>query len=119
MANSITLQDIVQLAGVSMGTAPQTLNNRPDVAPETRSRVVDAAMSLAHPAKEPGSELQDVPFAVVGLLVKHNVAPPPEVTPFCAYIQTGVERACQSLNLSLMSVSCGTRYGFAGAGRPF
>jgi LacI family transcriptional regulator len=102
MANSITLQDVAQLAGVSMGTASQALNNRPNVAPETRSRVVDAAMSLGYPVKEPDSELQDVPLDVVGLLVKHDVGLPPEVNPFYAYIQAGAERACQSLNLSLM-----------------
>ncbi|MBN2392644.1 MAG: LacI family DNA-binding transcriptional regulator [Anaerolineae bacterium] len=60
MANSITLQDVAQLAGVSMGTASQALNSRPNVDPETRSRVADAAMSLGYPVKEPGSELCDL-----------------------------------------------------------
>jgi LacI family repressor for deo operon, udp, cdd, tsx, nupC, and nupG len=92
MANSITLQDIAQLASVSMGTASQALNNRPDVAPETRSRVVDAAMSLGYPAKEPGSELQDVPLAVVGLLVKHDVGLPPKVNPSCVISTQSIAR---------------------------
>ena len=102
MSNSVTLRDVAQLAGVSMGTASQALNNRSNVAPETRSRVVDAAMSLGYPLKESASELQEIPLEVIGLLVKHDFDLPPEVNPFYAYIQAGVERACQSLNLSLM-----------------
>ena len=101
MSNSVTLRDVAQLAGVSIGTASQALNNRPNVAPETRSRVVDAAMSLGYPVKESASESQR-PLEVIGLLVKHDFGLPPEVNPFYAYIQAGVERACQSLNLSLM-----------------
>jgi len=101
MSNSVTLRDVAQLAGVSIGTASQALNNRPNVAPETRSRVVDAAMSLGYPLKESDSESQS-PLEVIGLLVKHDFDLPPEVNPFYAYIQAGVERACQSLNLSLM-----------------
>ncbi|GCE28459.1 LacI family transcriptional regulator [Dictyobacter alpinus] len=40
MAGKITIQDIAQLAGVSKTTVSRVLNERPDVNPETRERIL-------------------------------------------------------------------------------
>jgi LacI family transcriptional regulator len=100
MASSVTLRDVAKLAGVSVGTASQALNNRPHVAPETRARVLDAARSLGYPIK-------DLPYGadsvkVVGLLTKHDLGLPVEVNPFYSYIQAGVESECRKQRISLM-----------------
>ena len=102
MANSITLQDVAKLAGVSIGTASQALNNRPSVAQDTRLRVIDAARTLGYPVKETSNGAGDNPMSIIGLLTKHDYGFPFEVNAFYSYIQAGVESECRRHNLSLM-----------------
>jgi LacI family transcriptional regulator len=40
MTDKLTIQDIARLANVSMGTVSRVLNNKPDVGPETRERIL-------------------------------------------------------------------------------
>ena len=102
MVNSVTLQDVAKLAGVSIGTASQALNNRPSVAQDTRVRVVDAARTLGYPIKETGNDAAENPMSIIGLLTKHDYGFPFEVNAFYSYIQAGVESECRRHNLSLM-----------------
>jgi len=102
MANSVTLQDVAKLAGVSIGTASQALNNRPSVAQDTRLRVIDAARTLGYPFKESDNGTGENPMSIIGLLTKHDYGFPFEVNAFYSYIQAGVESECRRHNLSLM-----------------
>jgi len=102
MANSITLRDVAKLAGVSIGTASQALNNRPNVAQDTRTRVLDVARTLGYPFKEDNNTVDDNPLSVIGLLLKHDYGFPFEVNAFYSYIQAGAESECRHHNLSLM-----------------
>ena len=102
MANSVTLHDVAKLAGVSIGTASQALNNRPSVAQDTRVRVLDAARSLGYPFKETDNGSGENPLSIIGLLTKHDYGFPFEVNAFYSYIQAGVESECRRHNLSLM-----------------
>jgi len=102
MANSVKLQDVAQLAGVSIGTASQALNNRPSVAQETRVRVFDAARTLGYPLKETHNGADENPLSIIGLLTKHDHGFPFEVNAFYSYIHAGVESECRHYNLSLM-----------------
>jgi DNA-binding LacI/PurR family transcriptional regulator len=102
MPNSVKLQDVANLAGVSIGTASQALNNRPTVASSTRSRVLDAAKSLGYPIK-PVQEYK--PYAnvgVIGMLTKHDYGVPPYVNPFYSHIQAGIESECRKHQINLM-----------------
>ncbi|MCC7208275.1 MAG: LacI family DNA-binding transcriptional regulator [Anaerolineae bacterium] len=98
--STITLRDVAALAGVSMGTASQALNNRPHVALETRARVLEAAQSLGY--RPPRATLGHHTLSVVGMIVKHDVGEPFVVNPFYSYIQAGIEQECQRSQLSLM-----------------
>ncbi|MCU0522970.1 MAG: LacI family transcriptional regulator [Anaerolineae bacterium] len=89
------------MARVSIGTASQALNNRPNVAPETRVRVIDAAKTLGYPTK-PELELVTAGIEVVGLLTKHDYGYPPAINAFYSHVQAGVESECRRQNLSLM-----------------
>jgi LacI family transcriptional regulator len=103
MAHSIKLQDVAKLAGVSIGTASQALNNRPSVAQDTRIRVVDAARTLGYPLKETiDHNVGASPLSTIGLLTKHDYGFPFEVNTFYSYIQAGVESECRRRNLGLM-----------------
>jgi DNA-binding LacI/PurR family transcriptional regulator len=102
MANAIRLQDVADLAGVSMGTASQALNYRPNVAPATRARVIDAARTLGYPVKPAPDEPALPQPEVVGMLIKHDFGMEQDVNPFYSHIQAGVERECRNHNISLM-----------------
>lgn len=102
MANSVTLHDVAKLAGVSIGTASQALNNRPSVAQDTRVRVLDAARTLGYPFKETDNGTGENPLSIIGLLTKHDYGFPFEVNAFYSYIQAGVESECRRHNMSLM-----------------
>ncbi len=102
MASSVTLRDVAKLAGVSIGTASQALNNRPNVAPETRARVVDAARTLGYRSREPIVEPRQSELEIIGLITKHDLGEPHEANPFYSYIEAGVESECQRQQISLM-----------------
>jgi DNA-binding LacI/PurR family transcriptional regulator len=102
MKSSPTLQDVADLAGVSIGTASSALNNRPTVLPETRGRVIDAAMSLGYPIKSEMAAGVKTDLKVIGLLIKHDVGHAWRVNPFYSQIQLGIANACNANNISLM-----------------
>jgi DNA-binding LacI/PurR family transcriptional regulator len=102
MPNSVKLQDVANLAGVSIGTASQALNNRPSVATATRSRVLDAAKSLGYPIKRVQEIKPTAQVGVIGLLTKHDYGIPPNVSPFYSHIQAGIESECRKRHISLM-----------------
>jgi LacI family transcriptional regulator len=99
--STITLRDVAVLAGVSMGTASQALNNRPHVALETRTRVLEAAQSLGYTPVRAATFVHQA-LSVVGMIVKHDAGEPFAVNPFYSYIQAGIEQECQRNQLSLM-----------------
>ena len=98
---SVTLRAVAETAGVSIGTASQALNNRPGVAPDTRTRVIEAATALGYPIKTL-SLLQECPISIVGLLLKHNIDDQEPVNHFYAYVQSGVEAECRARGVHLM-----------------
>jgi len=101
MSSSVRLQDVAELASVSIGTASQALNNRPNVASETRTRVIDAARTLGYPIKTPAASVK-TDLRVVGMLMSHSFGYPRTVNPFYSHIQAGIERECHRQNISLM-----------------
>jgi DNA-binding LacI/PurR family transcriptional regulator len=99
----VTLQDVAKLAGVSIGTASQALNNNPKVTPETRSRVIDAAHTLGYVIKErEHAHIKPPPLSVIGVLAKHDVGDLTLVNPFYSHIYAGIETECRKMGISLM-----------------
>ena len=48
MARNITIQDVAHAAGVSITTVSRALNNKPDVAPATRQRILEVIEELGY-----------------------------------------------------------------------
>ncbi len=105
MLLSPTLREVAEHAGVSIGTASQALNNRSNVAPETRARVVDAAMALGYPIKSTLLDEAEVSVTTIGMLSKHDFGLPVEINPFYSSVQLGVENECHKRHISLMFAS--------------
>lgn len=97
---SATLRDVAKLAGVSIGTASHALNNRASVLPETRERVLQAALTLRYKPKEGNGKTHSL--AVIGMLTKHDFGAPVDINPFFSHVQLGVESECRAHDISLM-----------------
>ncbi len=97
-----TLRDVARMAGVSIGTASQALNNRPNVSAETRAKVIDAATSVGYEVKKNASTLCEARLKVIGMMTKHDYGLEVTVNPFYSHVQAGIENECRRRNLSLM-----------------
>ncbi len=100
IASKPTLRDVAKQAGVSLGTASNVLNNRANVADETRARVLQAATTLGYRA--PVRSTAQRTLSVIGTIGKNNDGELMSVNPFYSYVLAGIERECQRLNLSMM-----------------
>lgn len=99
---SATLREVAETAGVSIGTASQALNNRPNVSSETRTRVIDAAKALGYPVRESVTPCE-ANLSVIGMLTKHDHGLDDAiVNPFYSYVELGVETECRKRGISLM-----------------
>ncbi|MFZ6029056.1 MAG: LacI family DNA-binding transcriptional regulator [Chloroflexota bacterium] len=99
---SATLRDVAKMAGVSIGTVSQALNNRPNVSQETRSRVLDAAMAVGYQIREADMEGAEVGVSVIGMLAKHDYGLGQAVNSFYSHVERGVEMECHRRGLNLM-----------------
>ncbi len=102
MSQTVTLREVAELAGVSLGTASQALNNRPNVASDTRTRVLDAAQALGYPVRMAAPPCFEVDVSLFGMLVKHDYGEEDRVNPFYSHVQAGVERECRQRRINLM-----------------
>jgi LacI family transcriptional regulator len=98
---SVKLSDVARLAGVSLGTASQALNQRSNVSAETREKVLQVAVSLGY-LKDPVKAVQAHELSVIGMLTKKDANMRDEVNPFFSHIQAGIEQACREYGISLM-----------------
>jgi DNA-binding LacI/PurR family transcriptional regulator len=101
----VTLRDVAEQAGVSIGTASQALNHNPKVTAETRQRVIAAASDLGyHPKRRVQiyNTAKSDSLSVVGILTKHDVFDITLANPFYSYIYAGVEQECRRRGMSVM-----------------
>lgn len=99
MTKSVTLREVAERAGVSLGTASQALNNRPHVSAAARERVLLAAQELGY---VPRRRSEATSISTIGLLIKHDSGPLPRFNYFFSYVQAGVELECHAHRINLM-----------------
>ena len=99
--SSVTIRDIAQQSGVSVGTVSRVLNQHPDVNGELRQRVLDAATALNYsgPAGQGGAQFAGHPLKQVAFLLAMTAAveSPTSVGSFWADILHGVEGEARTL----------------------
>ena len=94
----VTLQQVAELAGVSLATASRVLHGSGarNVGDQLRSRVEDAARSLRYVSNAPAQALARSSSSVVGLIV-HDVA-----DPYFGAIAAGAMQAAREQELMVM-----------------
>ena len=102
MAERVTLRQVAELAGTSLGTASHALANKTNVQPETRTRVLEAAAALGYKLPVRTAVSVNKALNIVGLLTKRDVENAPFMNPFYSHILAGAERECQRNRVSLM-----------------
>jgi DNA-binding LacI/PurR family transcriptional regulator len=97
-----TLREVAEMAGVSISTASQALNNRPNVSADTRARVLDAALATGYQLRELDNGKSDIPIGVIGMLSKHDYGLGQAINSFYSHVERGVELECHQRGLNLM-----------------
>lgn len=105
MQRNPTLRDIAKLADVSLSTVSLVLNNRPNVTPEMRERVLKAAETLGYRQKIVTHTPLVSGLKTIGLLTKRQYGEPLIINPFYSHVIAGVEQECQRHNINLMYAS--------------
>ncbi len=102
MTKRSKLQDVADLAGVSIGTASRVFNNKPNVLPETRARVLSAAEQLAY--YHTGNSILDVPETQATIGVLSSLIPGEIVVSdsFHGNVITGIDMECREQQVKLV-----------------
>ncbi|HEX7737646.1 MAG TPA: LacI family DNA-binding transcriptional regulator [Ktedonobacteraceae bacterium] len=96
LARDITIFDVADEAGVSYSTVSRVVNNKSNVNPETRERVLRAMAQLGYVGNIPARSLAGGSARVVGLLVDHLN------TSYMGEIIRGIDEALEANNYNLM-----------------
>ena len=92
---------------ISIGTVSRALNGRPDVNPETRKRVLEAAAKFGYVPNQSGRSLRQGTTNAVGFMIELN----PETAsndPFFLGVFDGVQSVLQRHGLDLIILPCPT-----------
>lgn len=107
---SVTIRDVAEAAGVSIGTVSRALKNQPGLSAATRTAVLRVAGALGY---DLGKLRSGKPKRL--LFVFNRQMGPASSNPFYSEVLHGVEQACREdhVSLSLMSVAPGELIGSA------
>ena len=95
-----TVEDVARVAGTSTAVVSYVLNNGPrNVAPLTRSRVLDAIESLGYVKNRAAATLRGTQMQVIGLIV------PDAATAFFGTFRRAIEAECFDRDLILVTSS--------------
>lgn len=97
----MTIKDVARLCGVSVSTVSRVLNERPDVSPEVRTRVLEAVRSSNYIPNNSARDLVRTSSDAIGLVVR-GVS-----NPFYAGIIRAVEREIDAAGYTMVMQQIG------------
>jgi len=106
----VTIKDIAEVAGVSQSTVSKALNDRPDISPETRRKILKIAKDLNFTPHAFGKALKKKTSENVGVLFCRDLHSP-SGNPFYSRVLEGIEAelALNNFNLMLQIITESTR----------
>lgn len=103
MAKRVTIKDVAKHAGISYQTVSRVINDKPDVAPETRQRVLEAIEALNYrPSMAATSRAQPKTHIVALAVSPYNEFLLFEGDPHLLRVIHGIDRALEIRNYSLL-----------------
>lgn len=99
-----TIDDVAQLAGVSIKTVSRVFNREPNVRQETRDRVISAAKTLDYQPNLSARQLASNRTFLVGLL--YDNPNPENENDYVTAVQSGSLRACREHGYHLLISPC-------------
>ncbi|MFN8528432.1 MAG: LacI family DNA-binding transcriptional regulator [Anaerolineae bacterium] len=102
MPKNPTLREIAARADVALSTVSQVLNNKANVSPEMRERVLEAAEALGYRQRVTTSAVVKNELSTVGVLTRRIEGEPLTVNPFYSPVIAGIEHECQRHGMNLM-----------------
>jgi DNA-binding LacI/PurR family transcriptional regulator len=103
--SSVSLRDVAQAAGVSLGTASRALNNKANVLPETRALVLKAATNLGYRVQFRVPTVGVSKLNTICVLLKRDPSERAKLDPFYYAVLCGIEDECERLGINLMYAS--------------
>jgi len=91
---------------ISIGTVSKALNNRFDINPETKKRVLEAAAELGYVANQSGRSLRQGTTATVGFMIESNQAAATDSDNFFMAVFDGVQSVFRRHHLDLIVLPC-------------
>ena len=91
---------------ISIGTVSKALNNRFDINPETRKRVLEAAAEFGYVANQSGRSLRQGTTATVGFMIESNQAAATDSDNFFMAVFDGVQSVFRRHHLDLIVLPC-------------
>ena len=96
MNQHVTIRDVAAAAGFSVNTVSRALNDKPDVSPETKARVLEAARRLGYRPNKLARGLRSNKTQTIGVIVA-DIA-----NPFFGAVVKGVAQAAREQNWSII-----------------
>ena len=104
-----TLEDVAELAGVSIKTVSRVVNNEPNVRASTQSKVNEAIAELDYRPNQSARNLASQRSHLIGLVYDDPSAYELPSAGYIINMQEGALRACKALNYDLLIHPCNYR----------
>jgi LacI family transcriptional regulator len=114
---SATIRDVAERAGVSIATVSRVMNDHPDVGPETRERVLEAARTLAYRAHGPARALATNRSGLAGIVLPGGFGRPEVALTFFGEVIDSVARHLDEHGYEGVLLQGAGRHGHAYAAR--
>ncbi|WP_196258093.1 LacI family DNA-binding transcriptional regulator [Pelagibacterium limicola] len=105
----VGIKRLAEHLDISIGTVSRALNNRPDVNPETRQRVLDAAAALGYAPNQAGRSLRKGATGVVGFMMQTGSEITGDGDTFFMSVFDGVQSVLIRHGLDLVVLLCSSR----------
>ncbi len=102
----IGIKRLAEHLNISIGTVSRALNGRPDVNPETRQRVLEAAAELGYVANQSGRNLRQGNTNAIGFMIESGVDTAGNSDNFFLGVFDGVQHVLTRHHLDLVVLPC-------------
>lgn len=98
---SVTIQDVARIAGISVSTVSRVINGRLDVSPDTKQRVLEVVEELGFTTNLAARSMRSLKKNLIGLIM------PDIAYPFAIEVMKGVNRAIAQSEFDLLVYTTG------------